>query len=80
MESFIIYPNLKKTINMVKFTNIQILEYRLFESAYICCDLMDENDIFIEQRQFLLNNSNGFNLWGMDDKFIVNFIKTELIK
>ena len=59
MESYIIYPNLKKTINMVKFTNVKILEYILFESCYISCELLDENDNYIEERRFTIDNSNG---------------------
>lgn len=78
MESFIIYPNLKKTLNIVKFSNVQIIEYKLFQSAFITFDLFDEKDVFIESKGFSLDLSNGFLQWGSDDKFIIQFIKSEL--
>ena len=78
METFIIYPNLKKTLNIVKFSNVQVLEYKLFTHAYITVDLFDEKDRFIETKAFTLDTSNGFSEWASDDKFIINFIKSEL--
>lgn len=78
METYIIYPNLKKTINIVKFGNVQVLEYKLFTHAYITVDLFDEKDVFIETKAFSLDVSNGFLQWNADDKFIINFIKNEL--
>ena len=80
METYIIYPNKKKTVNIVKFGNIKIIEYKLFESAYISCELYNENDNLIEEAYFTLDNSNGFQQWSTDDKFIINFIKGELNK
>ena len=77
-SSFIIYPNLKKTLNIVKFGNVQILEYKLFSHAYITVDLFDDKDTFIESKGFTLDASNGFSSWGSDDKYILNFIKSEL--
>ena len=78
MEYHIIYPNLKKTITIVKFGNVKIVEYILFKAAYISCELYNENDQFIEERFFVLDNTNGLSQWGQDDKFIINFIKNEL--
>lgn len=80
MERQIIYPNIKKSTMIVSFRNVKIIEYILFISAFISCELYDENDKFVEERFFTLDNSNGLSQWGADDKFIINFIKAELGK
>lgn len=77
--TFNVYPNLKKTITMVK-ARIDVYEYRLFEYAMISCVLLDANDLAIETRIFKLDNTNGFEMWNNDDQVLVNWVKAELQK
>lgn len=75
--SFPLYPNLKKTITMVKLKYI-IYDYKPFEYAKITLIFLDENDMPVDTRVLELNKSNGFSSWGSDDKYLEQWIKTQI--
>lgn len=77
MAEIPIYPNLKKTILMVK-CRYNIFNYLPFTSAQISAQLFDENDLPVETRIYQIDNTNGFDKWGADDTYIQNWIKTKL--
>lgn len=75
-ESQPLYPNIKKTSTICKFT-YNILELILFKSVRIAVYLYDENDILIDSTQFLFENTEYAN-WGANDSYIINLIKSKL--
>ena len=77
MVDFNVYPNLTKTIKMVK-AKYSIITYTPFEKADIAVQLFDENDFPVETRVYEINVSNGFNSWGSDDQYLTNWIKQKL--
>lgn len=74
---FNLYPNLKKTIVMVKI-RYSVYEYKPFEFAKISVVYLDEQDTPIDNKLLELNNTNGFNNWGNDDKYLETWIKERI--
>jgi hypothetical protein len=72
-----IYPNIKKTVNLVKM-KIEVIEMTLFESVVLSVLFYDENDMPIESRVFKMDKSNGYNEWNNDDAYVVEWIKKQL--
>ena len=75
-DEYPVYPNLKKTINIVKF-KFNILEIILFKSVRVAVYLFNENDLLIESRQFIIEGAEYEN-WSNDDKYILNLIKQKI--
>ena len=75
-EEFPLYPPIKKTINICKFT-YSILELKLFESVRVLVYLIDDTDIIRESRHYEING-NEYKAWSTDDQYIVNLIKVKL--
>jgi hypothetical protein len=71
---FNVYPNLKKTITLVK-AEIKILEIKLFESVRVMVYLKDENGSVMDTRGFLIDKTNGYDSWTNDDKTLIDIIK-----
>ena len=71
-----IYPNLKKTIKIVK-ARIGVFNYIINTSADISAQLMDENDLPIETR-ILHIDGEDFAQWGTDDAYLISWVKTKL--
>jgi hypothetical protein len=71
-----IYPNIKKTFNIVKF-KYHILEIKLFESVRIAVYLYNENDMLIDAKQYIIEGEE-YNAWSNDDKYILNLIKQKI--
>ena len=71
-----IYPNIKKTFNIVKF-KYNILEIKLFESVRIAVYLYNENDMLIDANQYIIVGDE-YNAWSNDDKYILNLIKQKI--
>jgi len=71
---FNIYPNLKKSITLVK-AEIKILELKLFESVKVMVYFKDENGSVMDTRGILIDNTNGYNEWTNDDKTLIDIIK-----
>jgi hypothetical protein len=75
-EFFPIYPNIKRIINICKF-KYNILEIILFKSVRIAVYLLNENDMVIESRQYLIEGSE-YDAWSNDDKYIISLIKQKI--
>ena len=73
---FNVYPNFSITKRIVK-AKIGVMEYIPFTSAKISVLLYDDNYCVVDSRIYLLENPD-FALWGTDDKFLINWIKTKL--
>jgi len=71
---FNIYPNLKKSITLVK-AEVKILELKLFESVRVMVYLKDENGSVMDTRGILIDKTNGYNEWTNDDKTLIDIIK-----
>jgi len=71
---FNIYPNLKKSITLVK-AEVKILELKLFESVKVMVYLKDENGSVMDTRGILIDKTNGYNEWSNDDKTLIDIIK-----
>lgn len=75
-EFYPIYPNIKRTINICKF-KYTILEIILFKSVRIAVYLLNENDMVIESRQYIIEGSE-YEAWSNDDKYIIALLKQKI--
>jgi hypothetical protein len=75
-DEFPLYPPIKKTINICKFT-YSMLELKLFESVRVLVYLIDDTDIIRESRHYDISG-DGYKAWSKDDQYIVNLIKMKL--
>lgn len=75
-ENIALYPNLKKTLTICKFT-YQILEIKLTESVRVAVYLFTENDLLVESKQYLIEGTE-YNKWGQDDNYLINLIKQKI--
>jgi hypothetical protein len=75
-EFYPIYPNIKRIINICKF-KYNILEIILFKSVRIAVYLLNENDMVIESRQYLIEGSE-YDAWSNDDKYIIALLKQKI--
>ncbi len=71
-----IYPNIKKTFNIVKF-KYHIIEIKLFQSVRIAVYLYKENDMLIDAKGYIIEGEE-YNAWSNDDKYILNLIKQKI--
>jgi hypothetical protein len=71
-----IYPNIKKTFNIVKF-KYHIIEIKLFEFVRIAVYLYNENDMLIDAKGYIIEGEE-YNAWSNDDKYILNLIKQKI--
>jgi len=74
---FNIYPNITTTKKIVSGT-LSVFNYIPFQSAQIAVMLKDENGIGIDNRIYTLDETNGFNDWGSNDAFLINWVKNKL--
>lgn len=72
-----LYPNIKKTITIVKF-RYNVYDYIPFQSAKIVVQFIDDKGDPVDNKILELNTTNGFNSWGNDDKYLENWIKTNI--
>jgi hypothetical protein len=75
-EYYPIYPNIKRIINICKF-KYNILEIILFKSVRIAVYLLNENDMVIESRQYIIEGSE-YEAWSNDDKYIIALLKQKI--
>lgn len=75
--SFNVYPNITVTRKIVRAV-LRVMEYIPFTKATIYVVLFDENDKVIDNRNYILDTTNGFNEWSSDDKYLVNWVKQKL--
>ena len=74
---FNIYPNINFSKRIVA-GRLSVFDYIPFESAKISVLLKDEDGMFIENRVYTLDASNGFNEWGNNDNFLIAWVKNKL--
>lgn len=74
---FNIYPNIKKSITIVK-ARYAVFNYVPFTSANVSVQFFDADDLPIETKVYEINVTNGFNDWGTDDKFLEAWIKQQI--
>lgn len=77
MSEFILYPNIKKIITMNK-VRYNVFNYIPYTSAQISVQFFDLDDLPVETKIFEINQSNGFNNWGTDDKYLESWIKEQI--
>ena len=75
-EEFPLYPPIKKTINICKFT-FSMSELKLFESVRVIVYLIDDRDIIVESRHYDISGDE-YKAWSKDDQYIINLIKVKL--
>lgn len=77
MSEVNIYPNLKKTIKLVK-ARFSVFNYLPFTSCQISVQLFDEADMPVETRVYQLDNTNGFQDWSSDDRYLESWVRNKL--
>ena len=75
-EEFVVYPPIKKMINICKF-KYHILEIKLFESVRIAVYLYNDNNLLIEARQYLIDG-DSYKKWSSDDQYIITYLKQKI--
>lgn len=71
-----VYPNLTRTMKVCKF-KYTILDIVLFKSVRIAIYLYNENNLFIESTQMLIEGED-YTKWSSDDAYILNLIKAKI--
>ena len=77
MSEVNIYPNLKKTIKLVKAI-YTVYNYLPFTSCQISVQLCGEDGIPVETRIYQLDNTNGFQDWSNDDRYLDSWVRAKL--
>lgn len=72
-----VYPNIKVSKTICK-AQITVLDFQLFKSISFMVRLMDENGVVIEARQLVMDKTNGYNEYGSDDNYVLNWVKGQL--
>jgi hypothetical protein len=75
-EGFTVYPPIKKTLNMCKFT-YKIIEIKLFEYVRIIVYLYGDNDLMLESRHYVVDG-DSYKKWSSDDQYIITLIKQKI--
>lgn len=75
-NEFNVYPNIKRTMNIVK-CKYQVLEIVLFKFIRIAVYLYNENDLLLEAKQYIIEGTQYQN-WSQDDKYIINILKQKI--
>lgn len=73
-----IYPPLVKEIKFNGF-RYSVFDYVPFKGCKISVQLTVDHIPF-ETNIYELNKNNGFDQWGNDDQFIIDWIKTNIFK
>lgn len=72
-----VFPNLSKVEKIVK-AQISVIEMQLYKSVTVRVVLLNEDDKIIDIKQFVIDETNGYNDWGNNDDFIVDWVQKEL--
>ncbi len=75
-EIITIYPNIKKVVN-ISSMKIEIMDMTLFQSVTLRVIFFSDENIPVDVKVFVLDQSNGYSEWA-DDKFIVTWVKKQL--
>jgi uncharacterized protein YkvS len=72
-----VYPTIKVQKTICKAL-IKIMEIELFEGITIMVRLLDQNNLIVESRILKMDKSNGYNDYGTDDTYVLNWVKNQL--
>ena len=70
-----VYPNIKRTISIVKLT-VNVIEIKLFEYIRVVVLFMGENDKPIDS-QIMTIEGDDYKAWGNDDTYIYEWVKKQ---
>jgi hypothetical protein len=76
-QCFNVYPNITIIKKIVKASYI-VEEYLPFKQATLKVIFFDDSDNIIETKRFIIDETNGFNEWAEDDKYLSQFIKKQI--
>lgn len=77
LEDIPVYPNITKTTKIVKM-QIEVMEIKLFEYITLQVVFFTEEGNPIDVKIMKIDKTNGYNDWGNDDNFILEWVKKEL--
>ncbi len=77
MNNFIIEPLTITTTKRITKFNIDHIAVNLFDSVNINVVLFDENNMPCDTKNYIMNGDE-YKLWGDDDNYIVDWIKSKL--
>ncbi len=77
MNNFTIEPLTITTTKTITKFNINYITVNLFDSVNINVVLFDENNMPCDTKNYLMNGDE-YKLWGDDDNYIVDWIKSKL--
>ena len=75
-DEYPVYPPIKKTLTICKFT-YKIIEIKLFEYVRIVVYLYGDNNLMIESRQYIIDGEE-YKKWSSDDQYILTLIKQKI--
>jgi len=70
-----VFPNINRIVKIVK-AKFRIIDLKLNESVRVAVYFYNENDIFIEATQFLIDGKEYAD-W-LDDQYLINLIKKKI--
>ncbi len=77
MNNFIIEPLTITTTKTITKFNINYITVNLFDSVNINVVLFDENNMPCDTKNYIMNGDE-YKLWGDDDNYIVDWIKSKI--
>ena len=76
-ESIPVYPNIKKIVN-ISSMRIDVMDMTLFESVTLRVSFFSDENILADVKVFVMDKSNGYELWSNDDRYIVTWVQQQL--
>ena len=70
-----VYPNISRIVKICK-AKFRIIDLKLNDSVRVAVYFYNENDIFIEATQFLIEGKE-YDDW-LDDEYLIKLIKTKI--
>lgn len=72
-----VYPNIKKIVN-ISSMKIEIMDMTLFQSVTLRVIFFSDENIPVDVKVFVMDQSNGYSQWANDDKYIVTWVQQQL--
>jgi hypothetical protein len=70
-----VYPNINRIVKICK-AKFRIIDLKLNDSVRVAVYFYNENDLFIEATQFLIEGKE-YDDW-LDDEYLIKLIKTKI--
>ena len=70
-----VFPNINRIVKIVK-AKFRIIDLKLNDSVRVAVYFYNENDLFIEATQFLIEGKE-YDDW-LDDEYLIKLIKTKI--